>query len=68
MGFIVGFGLLAALILVFPLIAGGLLALTPAEAAFGVPETPRAAGALAPVAIGMGFLVGAGLAVTGFFV
>lgn len=72
-GFIVGFGLLAALTLTFPLVApptGALLALTPAEAGFGVLAIPRAAGGLAaPVAAGMGFLVGAGLPlVTGFFV
>jgi len=71
-GFIVGFGLLAGLILVFPLVTPprGLLALTPAGAGFGVVEMPRAAGGLAaPVTAGMGFLVGAGLPpVTGFFV
>lgn len=69
-GFIVGFGLLAALILVFPLVTEGLLALTPAGAGFGVVAIPRAAGGLAaPVTAGMGFLVGAGLPpVTGFFV
>lgn len=69
-GFIVGFGLLAALILVFPFVTEGLLAFTPAEAGFGVLAIPRAAGGLAaPVAAGMGFLVGAGLPFgTGFFV
>ena len=69
-GFIVGFGLLAALIFVFPFVTEGLLAFTPADAGFGVLAIPRAAGGLAaPVAAGMGFLVGAGLPLgTGFFV
>jgi hypothetical protein len=72
-GFIVGFGLLAALTLTFPLVtppAGALLALMPADAGFGVLAIPRAAGGLAaPVDAGMGFLVGAGLPLgTGFFV
>lgn len=69
-GLIVGFGLLAALTLVFPLVTPGLLALIPAGAGFGVLVIPRAAGGLAaPVTAGMGFLVGAGLPlVTGFFV
>ena len=69
-GFIVGFGLLAALTLVFALVTEGLLALIPAEAGFGVLAIPRAAGGLGtPPAAGMGFLVGAGLPlVTGFFV
>lgn len=69
MGFIAGFGLLAALILIFPLAAGGLLVLTPVEAGFGVLAIPRAGAGLAPVDAGIGFLVGAGLPlVTGFFV
>ena len=69
-GFIVGFGLLAALTLVLPPVTGVLLALRPAGAGFGVLAIPRAAGGLAaPVTAGMGFLVGAGLPpVTGFFV
>lgn len=70
-GFIVGFGLLAALILVFPLVTEGLLVLTPAEAGLGVLAMPRAgAGAgLAPMEAGIGFFMGAGLPlVTGFFV
>lgn len=68
-GFIVGFGLLAALTLTFPFVPPGLLALTPAGAGFGELAIPRAAGDLAaPVTAGMGFLVGAGLPLgTGFF-
>jgi hypothetical protein len=61
-GFTVGFGLLAALILVFPLV-------TPAGAGFGVVAIPRAAGGLAAADAGMGFFIGAGLPpVTGFLV
>ena len=69
-GLTVGFGLLAALILVFPFVTEDLLAFTPADAGLGVVAIPRAAGGLAaPVAAGMGFLVGAGLPLgTGFFV
>jgi hypothetical protein len=68
-----GFGLLAALILTFPLAAGGLLVLMPAVAGFGVLAMPRAC-ALAAAAYdaGIGFLVGAPVGapvapMTGFF-
>lgn len=67
----VGLGLLAGLILVFPLPTGGLLVLMPLEAGFGVEALPRAGAGLvaAPVADGMGFLVGAPVGPgTGFLV
>jgi membrane associated rhomboid family serine protease len=69
-GFIVGFGLLAALIVFFPLVTeGALVALTPAEAGFDTLAIPRAAGGLAAADAGMGFFMGAGLPpVTGFLV
>jgi hypothetical protein len=52
-GFIVGFGLLAALMVCFPLV-------TPAGAGFDAVAIPRAAGGLAAADAGMGFFMGAG--------